>query len=66
MYSREWNAAQLLDTYITFGLPQWRPTFHYDLKEPSKKAILVNPVDIDARTEITTQMLSDKGYAVMV
>ena len=63
---REWERRQLLDTYITFGCPSGDPTFHYDLKRAVEEGYLVNPLIIDARTEITTQMLSDKGYAVMV
>src|SRR4030042_5327152 len=27
---------------------------------------LINPVVVDARTEITTQLLSDEGYSVLV
>jgi type I restriction enzyme R subunit len=63
---REWERRQLLDTYITFGCPSGEPTYRYDLIKAVEEGYLVNPVIIDARTEITTQMLSDKGYALMV
>ena len=63
---REWERRQLLDTYITFGCESGEPTFRYDLIKAVAEGYLVNPLIIDARTEITTQMLSDKGYAVMV
>ena len=63
---REWERRQLLDTYITFGCASGEPTYRYDLIKAVEEGYLVNPVIIDARTEITTQMLSDKGYALMV
>ena len=56
----------MLDTYITFGCASGEPTYRYDLIKAVEEGYLVNPVIIDARTEITTQMLSDKGYALMV
>lgn len=58
----------LLDTYRTFGCDDGTPTFRYSLLDAvrAKPApYLVNPVALDARTEITTQMLA-KGYAVKV
>jgi len=57
----------LLDTYNTFGCDDGVPTFRYGLLDAVKHAppYLVNPVALDARTEITTQMLAD-GYAVKV
>jgi type I restriction enzyme R subunit len=30
-----------------------------------KDGYLVNPVAVDARTEITTQLFSDKGYSII-
>ena len=63
---REWERRQLLDTYITFGCESGEPTFRYELKRAVEEGFLVNPVIIDARTEITTQMLSKQGYAIMV
>jgi type I restriction enzyme R subunit len=31
-----------------------------------KDGYLVNPVAVDARTEVTTQLLSDKGYSIII
>jgi len=62
---RAWERRQLLDTYITFGCGSGDPTFRYSLLDGVKDGFLVNPVVTDARTEITTQLLSDEGYAVL-
>ncbi len=63
-----WERRQLLDTYRTFGCESGEPTFRYSLidgvNDPDGP-FLVNPTVVDARTEITTQLLADKGYAVM-
>ena len=65
---RAWERRQLLDTYRTFGCESGEPTFRYSLidgvNDPDGP-FLVNPTVVDARTEITTQLLADKGYAVM-
>ena len=63
---REWERRQLLDTYKTFGCESGKSTFRYSLVDGVKDGYLVNPIVADARTEITTQLLSDKGYSVMV
>ena len=63
---RAWERRQLLDTYITFGCPSGEPTFRYSLVDAVKDGYLVNPVAVDARTDITTELLSEKGYAVMI
>ena len=63
---RAWERRQLLDTYITFGCGQGEPTFRYSLVDGVRDGFLVNPVVVDARTEITTQLLSDQGYALLV
>ena len=63
---RGWERRQLLDTYTTFGCPSGEPTFRYSLLDGVKEAFLINPIVADARTEITTQLLSDKGYSMMV
>ena len=60
---REFERRQLLDTYKTFGCVSGEPTFRFSLLDGVPK-YLVNPVIVDARTEITTQLLSDDGYAV--
>jgi len=63
---RAWERRQLLDTYTTFGCPSGEPTFRYTLLDGVKDGYLINPVAVDARTDITTELLSEKGYAVMV
>ncbi|GHV63440.1 hypothetical protein AGMMS49587_13480 [Spirochaetia bacterium] len=62
---RELERRLLLDSYKTFGCETGEPTFRYSLLDGVKEGFLVNPIVIDARTEITTQLLSDKGYAVI-
>jgi len=62
---RELERRMLLDTYKTFGCADGRPTFQYSLLDGVKDGFLVNPVVVDARTEITTQLLSDEGYSVL-
>ncbi len=64
---REFERRQLLDTYTTFGCDSGQPTFRYSLTDgvnDPNGPFLVNPVVVDARTDITTQLLSDEGYAV--
>lgn len=65
---RAWERRQLLDTYRTFGCESGDPTFRYSLidgvNDPDGP-YLVNPTVIDARTEITTNLLAEKGYAVI-
>ncbi|PIY71761.1 restriction endonuclease subunit R, partial [Candidatus Roizmanbacteria bacterium CG_4_10_14_0_8_um_filter_33_9] len=63
---RTWERRQLLDTYKTFGCEKSEPTFRYSLVDGVKDGFLVNPIVADARTEITTQLLSDQGYAIKV
>jgi len=63
---REWERRQLLDTYKTFGCESGTPTFRYSLIDGVKEGYLLNPVVVDARTEITTELLAEQGYAVMV
>lgn len=63
---REIERRMLRDTYSTFGCESGEPTFRYSLLDGVKDDFLVNPKVLDARTEITTQLLSDKGYAVVV
>ena len=59
---RELERRQLVDTYSTFGCESGNPTFRYSLLDGVKEGYLVNPKVFDARTEITTQLLSDQGY----
>ena len=65
---REYERRLLLDTYRTFGSDDDKPTFRYTLLSAVQHVppYLCNPVTLDARTDITTQMLSDEGYAVTV
>lgn len=51
-----------LDTYTTFGCDGNEPTFRYSLKDGVRDKFLVNPKVYDARTKISTQLLSDQGY----
>ncbi len=63
-----WERRLLLDTYRTFGSDDGVPTFRYSLLDAVRaqpKPYLVNPIALDARTDITTQMLAD-GYKVTV
>ena len=53
----------LLDTYETFGCKSGIPTFRYSLIDGVKDGYLVSPTVIDARSQVTTQLLSDQGYA---
>jgi len=63
---RAWERRQLLDTYTTFGCENGKPTFCYSLLDGVKEGFLVNPIVADARTEITTQLLSDEGYSLII
>jgi type I restriction enzyme R subunit len=62
---REMERRILLDTYKTFGCETGDPTFRYSLVDGVKDGFLINPIVVDARTDITTQLLSDQGYAVV-
>ena len=65
---REYERRLLLDTYRTFGSDDGKPTFRYTLLNAVQHVppYLCNPITLDARTDITTQMLSDEGYTVTV
>lgn len=62
---REYERRLLLDTYRTFGCESGEPTFRYSLLDGVRDNFLINPTVIDARTEITTQLLSDEGYSAV-
>ena len=53
----------LRDTYATFGCENTPPTYRYDLKSGARDGFLVTPKIYDARTTITTQLLSETGAA---
>lgn len=61
---RELERRMLMDTYTTFGCYDGKPTFQYSLLHGVRDGYLVNPTVVDARTEISTQMLSDQGYVI--
>ena len=61
---REAERRLLLDTYRTFGCESGQPTFRYSLLDGVRDGYLVNPTVIDARTEITTQLLAEDGFTV--
>ena len=63
---REVERRLLLDTYRTFGCESGQPTFRYSLLDGVKDGYLVNPTVVDARTEVTTQLLADEGFVVSV
>jgi type I restriction enzyme R subunit len=61
---REAERRLLLDTYRTFGCENSQPTFRYSLIDGVKDGYLVNPTVVDARTGVTTKLLSDKGFVI--
>lgn len=61
---RELERRLLLDTYTTFGCDDGIPTFRFSLIDGVKAGVLINPKVLDARTDVTTQLLSDEGYSV--
>ncbi|MCX6030890.1 MAG: DEAD/DEAH box helicase family protein [Chloroflexi bacterium] len=61
---REAERRLLLDTYRTFGCEDGQPTYRYSLLEGVKDGYLINPTVVDARTEITTELLSADGFIV--
>lgn len=61
---RAFERRQLLDTYKTFGCESGEPTYRYSLLDGVKDGYLINPIVVDARTDITTELLSESGYSV--
>jgi len=61
---REVERRLLSDTYRTFGCESGQPTFRYSLLDGVKDGYLVNPTVVDARTEVTTNLLSKEGFVV--
>ena len=61
---RETERRLLLDTYRTFGCEKSQPTYRYSLLDGVKDGFLINPTVVDARTEITTELLSEQGFVV--
>ncbi len=61
---REMERRLLLDTYRTFGCESGDPTFRYSLLDGVQDGVLINPTVVDARTDVTTQLLSGWGFVV--
>ena len=61
---REAERRLLMDTYRTFGCEDSQPTFRYSLLDGVKDGFLINPTVVDARTDVTTQLLSEEGFIV--
>jgi type I restriction enzyme, R subunit len=61
---REFERRLLLDTYRTFGCEDGQPTYRYSLLDGVKDGFLLSPTVVDARTGITTELLSEQGFAV--
>jgi type I restriction enzyme R subunit len=61
---RDYERRLLIDTYRTFGCEPGLPTFSYDLETGAKEGYLIKPTLVDARTEVTAQLLSDEGYSL--
>ncbi len=61
---RELEKRILLDTYHIFGCDSGNPTFSYTLNDGVKDGILISPTIVDARTDITTELLSDSGLVI--
>ena len=61
---RELERRQMLDTYRTFGCESGQPTFRYSLLDGVRDKVLINPTVVDARTDVTTQLLSEQGFVV--
>lgn len=61
---REFERRLMLDTYRTFGCGDGRPTYRYSLLDGVNEGFLINPTVVDARSEVTTQLLSKDGFVV--
>lgn len=61
---REFERRVQFSTYQTFGCESGDPTFRYSLLDGVKDGFLINPYVLDCRTKVTTQLLSEEGYAV--
>jgi len=61
---REFERRLLLDTYRTFGCDDGQPTYRYSLLDGVKDGFLINPTVVDARSDVTTKLLSDRGFVV--
>ena len=41
-----------------------QPTFRYSLLDGVTEGFLINPIVVDARTEVSTTLLSEEGFVV--
>ena len=63
------EARQLRDTYHYFGCEPSEPTFRYDIRDSVKDPqgpFLCMPKIFDIRSDITTQALDEKGWAITI
>jgi type I restriction enzyme, R subunit len=63
------EARELRDTYRYFGCEPGEPTFRYDIAEAVKDPegpFLCMPKIVDVRTDITTKVLEEMGWAVTI
>jgi len=63
---RELERRRQFSTYDMFDCKSGQPTFSYTLTDGVKDGFLVNPILVDCRTEVTTQLLSEEGFAAEV
>ena len=63
---RELERRLMLDTYHIFGCDSGSPTYSYTLNDGVKDGILISPTIVDARTDITTELLSEKGLIINI
>jgi len=61
---RDFERRLLMDTYRTFGSEDGQPTFRYSLIDGVKDGYLISPTVVDARSDVTTKLLSDSGFVV--
>lgn len=61
---RQYEKRVMRDTYTTFGCEDREPTYRYSLLDGVRDGVLINPFVYDIRTDITTKILSEEGYAV--
>lgn len=62
---RQMERRLLLDTYRTFGCENGQPTYRYSLLDGVREGYLINPTVVDARTDVTTQLLSEEGFVAV-
>jgi type I restriction enzyme R subunit len=62
---RTWEKRILLDTYKTFGCESGESTFKFSLPQGVEDGYLINPYVLDIKTDITTELLSERGYTAI-